>query len=409
MFSPNPKNDPLLAAIKGVIAVNDKHRDAVDRANHHFQITDKRQLPHNLHAQYDKMLSESTVIVEKITKSTPMGDVIRDFEKSDAPQFEGKSMEKRRQMAIAAKMAMNEALKGNQHKIDANKNGKVDAQDFKMLRKDMTAEEVMKEAIANLAEKDSLSEAEQNILMELDVTDTEVMNSDLYKNALKSLGGKDPRKIQIGQDIEGLGKFEKGDNIFNKVKSTLSAQKAAPAPVAKVEPATTRSVVPVADKFNVKQSVPGATVAPAPSGGFDQTDRKPWEPNVLNTPTEVTPATATAADASAADQAYADQITGRKLENPGTKPYWGARVTPAQAPASLGPTKNYPTADQVKPDNTYGQVVPNGSTMVAGQTVRNDNTSQLPTQVTQPSTVRGYGNDSLSTTIKSMYADRIRR
>jgi len=29
----------------------------------------------------------------------------------------------------------NEALKGNQHKIDANKNGKIDAQDFKMLRK----------------------------------------------------------------------------------------------------------------------------------------------------------------------------------------------------------------------------------------------------------------------------------
>lgn len=28
----------------------------------------------------------------------------------------------------------NEALKGNQHKIDANKNGKIDAQDFKMLR-----------------------------------------------------------------------------------------------------------------------------------------------------------------------------------------------------------------------------------------------------------------------------------
>lgn len=361
MFSPNPKNDPLLSAIKGVIAENDKHRDAVDRANQHFKITDKRQLPHNLHADYDKMLSESTVIAEKITKSTPMGDVIRDFEKSDAPQFEGKSMEKRRQMAIAAKMAMNEALKGNQHKIDANKNGKVDAQDFKMLRKDMTAEEVMKEAIANLSEKDSLSEAEQNILMELDVTDTEVMNSDLYKNAVKSLGGKDPRKIQIGQDIEGLGKFEKGDNIFNKVKSTLAAQKAAPVPmprradrmpepVAKVDTPVTAN--PVDAKFNVKQSVPGATVAPAPSGGFDQTDRKPWEPNVLNTPTEVTPATATAADASAANQAYADQITGRKLENPGTKPYWGARVTPAQTPASVGPGKNYPTADKFVPSDT---------------------------------------------------------
>ena len=37
---------------------------------------------------------------EKINKNTPMGDVIDDFYKSDAPQFKGKSKEKRRQMAI---------------------------------------------------------------------------------------------------------------------------------------------------------------------------------------------------------------------------------------------------------------------------------------------------------------------
>jgi hypothetical protein len=123
-----------------------------------------------------------------------MGDVIKDFQDSDAPQFQGKSDEKRRQMAIAAKLEAdrgvkeeveeldendalkrqidfvkrdasdkgysvarrksareklkslqsrlktedaeqtNEALKGNQHKIDANKNGKVDGHDFKILR-----------------------------------------------------------------------------------------------------------------------------------------------------------------------------------------------------------------------------------------------------------------------------------
>lgn len=164
MFSPNPKNDPLLSAIKGVIAENDKHREAVDRANKHFKVTDKRQLPHNLHADYDKMLSESTIISEKITKSTPMGDAIRDFEKSDAPQFEGKSKEKRRQMAIAAKMAMNEALKGNQHKIDANKNNRIDAEDFKMLRN--MDEDVVLEAITNILSQDTLSEAEYNVVME---------------------------------------------------------------------------------------------------------------------------------------------------------------------------------------------------------------------------------------------------
>tara|TARA_B100000035_G_scaffold151318_1_gene128923 strand:- start:857 stop:1981 length:1125 start_codon:yes stop_codon:yes gene_type:complete len=42
---------------------------------------------------------------EKITKKTPMGDVVKDFYKSDAPQFKGKSKAKRRQMAIAAKLS----------------------------------------------------------------------------------------------------------------------------------------------------------------------------------------------------------------------------------------------------------------------------------------------------------------
>ena len=37
-----------------------------------------------------------------------MGDVVKDFYKSDAPQFKGKSKKKRQQMAIAAKLQANE-------------------------------------------------------------------------------------------------------------------------------------------------------------------------------------------------------------------------------------------------------------------------------------------------------------
>jgi len=37
-----------------------------------------------------------------LTKSTPTGEVIKDFQNSDNPKFAGKSKEKRRQMAIAA-------------------------------------------------------------------------------------------------------------------------------------------------------------------------------------------------------------------------------------------------------------------------------------------------------------------
>ena len=41
---------------------------------------------------------------EKLTKKSSMGDYVDDFQKSDAPQFKGKSKDERRKMAIAAKL-----------------------------------------------------------------------------------------------------------------------------------------------------------------------------------------------------------------------------------------------------------------------------------------------------------------
>ena len=45
------------------------------------------------------------LVKEKLTTKTPMGKYIKDFAKSDAPQFKGKSKEKKREMAIAAKLS----------------------------------------------------------------------------------------------------------------------------------------------------------------------------------------------------------------------------------------------------------------------------------------------------------------
>jgi hypothetical protein len=45
------------------------------------------------------------LVKEKLTAKTPMEKYIKDFAKSDAPQFKGKSKEKKRQMAIAAKLS----------------------------------------------------------------------------------------------------------------------------------------------------------------------------------------------------------------------------------------------------------------------------------------------------------------
>ncbi len=47
---------------------------------------------------------------EKLPKDADMGDYIDDFKKSDAPQFKGKSKEKRKDMAIAAYLDKNESL-----------------------------------------------------------------------------------------------------------------------------------------------------------------------------------------------------------------------------------------------------------------------------------------------------------
>ena len=53
--------------------------------------------------------SGEDVMTEKMDmKKADMGDVVKDFYKSDAPQFKGKSKEKRREMAIAAKLQADE-------------------------------------------------------------------------------------------------------------------------------------------------------------------------------------------------------------------------------------------------------------------------------------------------------------
>ena len=51
-----------------------------------------------------KIANEEVELEEKLTAKTPMATYIKDFQKSDAPQFKGKSQEKRRAMAIAAKL-----------------------------------------------------------------------------------------------------------------------------------------------------------------------------------------------------------------------------------------------------------------------------------------------------------------
>jgi hypothetical protein len=150
--------------------------------------------------QLDEIVSE---LQEVLGKDAKAGDWISDFVHSDNPKFAGKSKEKRKEMALAAYYAkqrneevenidekitidgkgnrvdnrikfqphaaaaktddkflaylaqrkaerdkkkegeMKEELKGNQHKLDKNKNGKLDKHDFKLLRKEDTVDEAL--------------------------------------------------------------------------------------------------------------------------------------------------------------------------------------------------------------------------------------------------------------------------
>ena len=65
--------------------------------------------------QIDAMVdvaSSEDVIDEKLTAKTPMKKYIKDFAKSDAPQFKDKSKEKKRQMAVAAKLSAENPTEG---------------------------------------------------------------------------------------------------------------------------------------------------------------------------------------------------------------------------------------------------------------------------------------------------------
>ena len=52
-----------------------------------------------------------------ITKRTPIGNVVKDFEKSKAPQFKGKSKAKRMEMAVAAALSARDKKKTNESKL----------------------------------------------------------------------------------------------------------------------------------------------------------------------------------------------------------------------------------------------------------------------------------------------------
>jgi len=86
------KRDPLVDAVAKVMQENETRRQVEKQFQEEIGIQAKRELSFQQHAEYDRLLAERTAV------------------------------------------ALNEELKGNQTKIDANHNNEIDAQDFKILK-----------------------------------------------------------------------------------------------------------------------------------------------------------------------------------------------------------------------------------------------------------------------------------
>lgn len=98
-------------SIKSYLDKNDAQRTTL-KASGTFDKVKKRLTGANKALdKLSKLNREEVELDEKLNiQNTSMGDIIKDFQTSDAPQFAGKSQAKRRQMAIAAKMATEEYL-----------------------------------------------------------------------------------------------------------------------------------------------------------------------------------------------------------------------------------------------------------------------------------------------------------
>jgi hypothetical protein len=98
----------------------------------------------------ERMLGEADVM---ISKKDPLAN-----QKIEDAKKQNKSIE-------TYEEDMKEDLKGNQDKIDKNKNGKIDAEDFKLLKKEKKSE--MNEWVNALAEENFHSFTSKNEIMEL--------------------------------------------------------------------------------------------------------------------------------------------------------------------------------------------------------------------------------------------------
>lgn len=146
------KNDPLVHSVKAIMEQNELHRRVEAKLCEELGIYSRKALPREHQANYDALLEQR---LEEAKKDSLAAYERRMSKGPEASKEEGNwSKKMNKQQADYGKMRekmvgkgtdkettrklvgeeLDEELKGNQHKIDANKNNKVDAHDFKLLR-----------------------------------------------------------------------------------------------------------------------------------------------------------------------------------------------------------------------------------------------------------------------------------
>ena len=140
-------------------------------------------------ANQDRFEADREGMDEKLGPKSKPETYIKDFAKSDAPQFKGKSKEKKRQMAIAAYMSnKNEALDPvGKEDSDINNDGKVDSTDKYLSKRRQAIAKNMKEDL-DIGHQDN---------------EPRMLKGNLYKLARNTV-----QLYKAMQSLEGLGEVD---------------------------------------------------------------------------------------------------------------------------------------------------------------------------------------------------------
>mgnify|MGYP003344195254 FL=1 len=115
------RRDPLVESVRQVMIENDIRRQVELTLNEQLGIQSRKQLPHEYLKEYDEtlMAAINQTLNEGKGRGYPLGNSgsgSQSKSPKETPEF------------------TKEELVGRQHEIDANRNGKIDPTDFKLLR-----------------------------------------------------------------------------------------------------------------------------------------------------------------------------------------------------------------------------------------------------------------------------------